>query len=142
VQIELEEFCELEAVRGFGRSLRDAMTKILESVDTSFVDWVLANPHRYLTVALTGGGANLPMVKELAQGAIAVRGRSIPIQTALPFPRWLQEEYPDLEDDFTRIAVSLGGARKTLVRRGANATVTGGDVPYAPVLQGYYTKGV
>ena len=142
VQVELDEFRALDAVRGFGRSLQDAMTKILESVDASFVDWILANPSRYLTVALTGGGATLPMVQDLARGAISVRGRSVPVQAALPFPMWLQDEYPELESDFARIAVSLGGARKTLIRRGSGATVTGGDVVRAPVLDGYYTKGV
>jgi len=141
VQVELDEFKEIDAVRGFGKSLKDAMTEILESVDASFVDWILASPSRYLTVALTGGGASLPMVQELARGVINVRGRTVPIQAALPFPRWLQDEYPELEVDFARIAVSLGGARKQLVQRGANASITGGDVPHTPILQGYYQKG-
>lgn len=141
VEVELAEFLELEAVKGFGKSLRDAMRDILESVDQSVVDWILANPSRYLTVALTGGGATLPMVRELAQIPVTIRGRNVPVQAALPFPTWLQSEYAELEDDFARIAVSLGGARQRLVQRGAGASILGGDLAHPPKLGGYYQKG-
>ena len=141
VEVELAEFLDLEAVKGFGKSLRDAMRDILESVDHSAVDWVLANPSRYLTVALTGGGATLPMVMELARTPLTIRGRIVPVQAALSFPTWLQTEYTELEDDFARIAVSLGGARQRLVQRGIGASVLGGDLAHPPKLSGYYQKG-
>ena len=83
----------------------------------------------------------LPMVKDLAKGTITIRGQQVPVQAALPFPVWLQAEYADLEDDFARIAVSLGGARKRLVNRGSGASILGGDVAYPPKLGGYYQKG-
>lgn len=141
VEVELAEFLDLEAVKGFGKSLRDAMQDILESVDHSVVDWVLANPSRYLTVALTGGGATLPMVMELARTPLTIRGRVVPVRAALPFPTWLQTEYTELEDDFARIAVSLGGARQRLVQRGTGASVLGGDLAHPPKLGGYYQRG-
>lgn len=141
VEVELAEFLDLEAVKGFGKSLRDTMQDILESVDHSVVDWVLASPSRYLTVALTGGGATLPMVMELARTPLTIRGRIVPVQPALPFPTWLQTEYTELEDDFARIAVSLGGARQRLVRRGTGASVLGGDLAHPPKLGGYYQRG-
>lgn len=140
VEIELHEFLELDAVKGFGQSLRRAMTEILETVDPSFVEWILSNPSRYLTVALTGGGAGLPMVRELAVGSISVRGQKVPLQAALPFPAWLKTEYSELEDDFARIAVSLGGARKNLIQRGAGASITAG-MTSQPKLGGFYQKG-
>lgn len=49
VEIELEEFLALEAVQGFGATLKATMEEILESVDASFVEWILSNPMRYLT---------------------------------------------------------------------------------------------
>lgn len=140
VEIELDEFLTLEAVKGFGQTLRATMTEILEAVDPSFVEWILSNPSRYLTVALTGGGAALPMVKALAEGSVMVRGHNVPVRPALPFPTWLQAEHADLEDDFARIAVSLGGARKRLIQRGDGASITAGLVS-APKLGGYYQKG-
>jgi molecular chaperone HscA len=83
----------------------------------------------------------LPMVKDLAKGTIAIRGQYVPLQAALPFPLWLQAEYADLQDDFARIAVSLGGARKRLVQRGSAASILGGDVAYPLKIDGYYQRG-
>jgi hypothetical protein len=140
VEIELEEFLALDAVKGFGQTLRAAMVEILEAVDFSFVEWILANPLRYLTVALTGGGAALPMVKALAEGSITVRGHKVPLQPALSFPTWLKADYSELEDDFARVAVSLGGARQRLIQRGDGASITAG-LTSAPKLGGYFQKG-
>lgn len=140
VEIELEEFLALEAVQGFGATLKATMEEILESVDASFVEWILSNPMRYLTVVMTGGGAALPMVQELAKGSVMVRGQKVPVQPALPFPNWLKAEHPELEDDFPRIAVSLGGARKKLIQRGSEVSVTGG-LTSVPKLEGYYQRG-
>ena len=140
VEIELEEFLSIDAVKGFGQTLRATMAEILETVDFSFVEWILSNPSRYLTVALTGGGAALPMVQALAMGSILVRGQKVPVQPALPFPTWIQADYAELEDDFARIAVSLGGARKRLIQRGEGASITAG-LTSAPKLGGYYQKG-
>lgn len=140
VEIELDEFLSIEAVKGFGDTLRAAMVEIMETVDYSFVEWILSNPSRYLTVALTGGGAALPMVQDLAKGSILVSGQKVPVQAALPFPTWLKADHAELEDDFPRIAVSLGGARKILIKRGNGASVTAG-LTSAPKLEGYYQKG-
>jgi molecular chaperone HscA len=142
VLVELEEFLALEAVRKFESSLRETARDILASVDESLLGWVTANPKRYLTVVLTGGGASLPMVRSLASGSIEVHGRKITLQPALPFPGWLQEEYPELEEDYARVAVSLGGARKRVISKGSAIHVTAGDIVQPPKLGGYYVKGM
>lgn len=141
VEIELEEFLQLEPVKDFGANLRKSMVDILESVDPSWINWVLAHPARNLVVALTGGGAELPMVKELAEGSIQVGNLNIPVARALRFPTWLREIDENLEADFPRVAVSLGGARRRLIERGPHVRITAGDGTRAPVLGGYYTKG-
>ena len=69
---------ELDAVAQFGANLRETMVDILESVDTSWINWILAHPSRQLVVALTGGGAELPMVKELVEGSTRVNRQNIP----------------------------------------------------------------
>ena len=141
VEIELEEFLGLEAVRQFGRNLRSTMIEILESVDQSWVGWIKANPGRYLTVALTGGGAELPMVKELAGGSITIRGSAIETKRAIRFPDWLREVDENLEGDYPRVAVAIGGGRRRLIDRGEAARITGGDVVDPPTLGGYFQKG-
>jgi molecular chaperone HscA len=141
VDIDLNEFLELEPVRQFGDNLRATMIEILESIDSSWVKWVKAQPNRRLVVMLTGGGSTLPMVLPLAKGDIKVKGIDIPVASAPSFPKWLQEIDANLEADYPRVAVSLGGARKQIIQRGNAAHITAGDVTGTPVLGGYYTKG-
>ena len=141
VEIELEEFLGLEAVRQFGKNLRSTMIEILESIDESWVRWIKADPRRCLTVALTGGGAELPMVKELAEDSISVNGGVIGIRRAVPFPNWLREIDENLSVDYPRVAVAIGGGRRRLIDRGVKARITGGDAAGPPKLGGYFQKG-
>ena len=141
VEIELQEFLELEAVQRFGKALKDTMIDILQSIDESWIKWVTADPLRKLVVALTGGGSELPMVRELAEGEIDINGNRVPLAPALPVPKWLSDLDENLDDDYHRIAVSLGGARRRLIQRGGAARITGGDVVEPAKLEGYYIKG-
>jgi hypothetical protein len=141
VEIELDEFLSLKPVQKFGDSLREAMIEILESIDSSWVNWVRVDPSRYLTVALTGGGSELPMAKTLAKGYIKVKGVDLRIEPALSFPKWLKDLDDGLEAVYPRIAVSLGGARKRLIELGTSAKITAGDVTKVLSLSGYYQKG-
>lgn len=134
VDIYLGEFLELEGVRQFEKTLGNTMQEILERVHHTWIDWVSVHPRRYLTVVLTGGGASLPMVKSLAKGTIPVNGVDIRVEPAKAFPTWLEDDYYDLEDDYPRIAVSLGGARKKLIQDAGTATLTAGGVTGKPIL--------
>lgn len=141
VEINLDEFLQLESVRMFGENLRANMVDILESIDSSWIDWILTNPSRKLVVALTGGGADLPMVKALVEGEIQVNDSIVPVARALSFPTWLMELDENLETDYPRIAVSLGGARRRLMQKGYTARITAGDITQTPRLDGYFTRG-
>lgn len=77
VEIELTEFCNHRSVRQFGERLKSAITGILESVDDSWVEWVRAHPARTLVVALAGGGAEMPMVRELTEHLWEVNGKKL-----------------------------------------------------------------
>jgi molecular chaperone HscA len=115
VDVSLDEFLEQPAVRLFEDSLRTTLIEILESAHPDWINWVRANPSRNLTIVLTGGGATLPMAKKLAEGTVTAHGVTIPVAAAKAFPDWLREDYPDLEDHYPRVAVSLGGARKNTI---------------------------
>lgn len=138
VPVTLDEFLQLEQVVKFGESLISCRDRILNRVDSSVVD---AAPFGTLAIALTGGGASLPMVKALAQGKVNTHGKELKLTQISAFPQWLSEEYPDLESDFPRIAVSLGGARKRVIDRDGIASITAGGDSSTRVLEGYYTKG-
>ena len=141
VEITLEEFLELKQVKKFGEALRNTMQDILDEVDPSWVTWVQVDPTRFLTVATTGGGGTLPMVKKLAEGSINVRDATISLAHARRFPAWLSDVDANLEADYPQIAVSLGGARRNLIHNEGQATITAGDVTEPAALQGYYQKG-
>ncbi|KSH06168.1 hypothetical protein AO958_23340 [Pseudomonas aeruginosa] len=138
VEVTLQEFMELKTVLKFAEDLEQCLRDVLANVDASWIQ--VAQRSGGLAVVLTGGGAKLPMVKALASGQIEVSGQSVRRIHAPDFPLWLREEYPELEDDFPRIAVSLGGARKSLIALHGKARVTAGDVTGRPVLTGFYSR--
>ncbi|MDF1822258.1 MAG: hypothetical protein P1U64_11820 [Alcanivoracaceae bacterium] len=138
VTIELSEFMSLPQVQAFSESLRQTRDDILNDINESFIHGA---PRDVLSIALTGGGASLPMVKALAEGSVLVKGKQLSLVQTKDFPEWLAEEYYDLESDYSRIAVSLGGARKSIITGGREVSVTAGDLKASPKLEGYYTKG-
>lgn len=139
VEIGLSEFCELEAVKRFGASVREAITDMLQSVDDSWIGWIRAHPRRALLMMLAGGGAQLPMIRVLAEQPITVHGKPVPVQRTRNVPGWLGELDEQVGLYYPRVAVSLGGARKHLIREQV-AKVTAGDVTSPPKIGGYYQK--
>lgn len=125
LEIFLDEFILHDAVKAFENSLAKTLIEVLESVNSEFINWVRVNPSRSIVVVLTGGGAALPMAKKLAMGPIFIKGSSVAVAAAQTFPAWLQQDYPDLEDHYPRIAVSLGGARKNVIQSRGVAKTTG-----------------
>ncbi|PTR33646.1 molecular chaperone HscA [Luteibacter sp. OK325] len=141
IEVTLEEFLDQGAVREFETSLQRTMVELLEAVNPEFMTWIRVNPRRNLTVVLTGGGAGLPMARKLARGSVMVNGSLIPVAAAQAFPAWLQQDYPDLEDHYGRIAVSLGGARKNVIQARGVATTTGSGLG-GHRLESFPTRGV
>ncbi|MCF7989104.1 MAG: hypothetical protein K9M02_01540 [Thiohalocapsa sp.] len=129
VTIKLDQFLATPGVTDFKNALDQKMVGILESINKDWIDLIGASQRiPYLTVALTGGGASLPMVRELADRQITVRGKQIRVVPAKRFPTWLEDAHSELELDYPRIAVSLGGARKKLIKQGGTATAIAGGV--------------
>jgi molecular chaperone HscA len=138
VDVALADFLSLSQVQLFSDSLKNCMVNILKKVDSSFIKGA---PNNTLGVALTGGGSDLPMVKALAQGELNINGVEIKLHQTPRFPSWLEEDYPDLEMDYPRISVSLGGARKRIIKRDV-ATITAGGIGPPGSLVGFYVQGI
>jgi molecular chaperone HscA len=127
--ITRKQFLETPGVKDFTNALDQKMVDILESINKDWVDLIGSSIKiQYLTVVLTGGGASLPMVQELANREILVHGRPIRVVAAKGFPSWLEEAHSELELDYPRIAVSFGGARKKLIERSGTASAIAGGV--------------
>ena len=98
----------LEAVADFGAKLRATMMGILDGVDRS---WLQSAPNGAVAVVLSGGGATLPMVQELAQGPMTSQGVGLKLVKVKDFPDWMAEhdEYVQFEEEYPRIAVHHTG---------------------------------
>lgn len=139
VDVSLDEFLTQPAVQSFEKSLQTTMVEILESAHPDWINWVRVKADRNLTIVLTGGGATLPMAKNLAQGSVTAHGITIPVQPAKASPDWLREDYPDLEDHYPRVAVSLGGARRNTIR--SMGVLKGTGLGTGHTLERFPTKG-
>lgn len=115
VDVALPEFLAEPAVKSFEDSLRKTLVDILTSAHPDWINWISAHPSRRLTVVLTGGGATLPMARALSQGTVTAHGVTVPVAAARSFPDWLRNDYPDLEEQYPQMAVSLGGARRSTI---------------------------
>jgi len=142
VEISREEFMALDEVKAFEQSLRATLVEIMEDADPAWIDWIRTNPSRYLTIVLTGGGATLPMARKLAEGTVTAHGVTIPVAAAKPFPAWLEKDYSDLEEAYPRIAVSLGGARRNIIRPLERPLTTTGSGVGGHTLERFATRGV
>ena len=142
IEVTLQEFLALEGVKEFTAAIEHAMIGVMESVDSTFVDWVRSDATRFLTVILTGGGASLPMIQQLAEKNITVHGKDLRVERGKPIPPWLEKDYPDLVDIYPRIAVSLGGARKQLITEGDALDSTAGGSHGSRTLERNQTSGL
>ena len=142
VKIKIDEFLALEGVKKFSKTLKDTMVDILEKIDKSWIQSArLPAGNLGIKVVLTGGGSKLPMVKKLAEGEISIQGNQLQLVKALDFPEWLDKEgYDEYKNIYPRVAVSLGGARRNIMRSLRHDS-TAGDVKGTPILEGYYQKG-
>ena len=110
--VERDSFLNDDRVGKFAAALNKHFRDSLEKADPS---WIKGLPDGDLTVVLTGGGAKLPMVRALGQGVVEVHGAAQARKLAPYAPKWLTEQYPDLEEEFPQLASRL------VVRPGAAA---------------------
>jgi molecular chaperone HscA len=117
VTIKRDEFLGDSAMLDFAKLLRDRFHGVLVRADRSWIDQVasLARVGRdYITVVLTGGGAGLPIVRDLCNQVVDIDGRKLMCKPATDVPLWLADRYPRLRDEYPRLAVALGGAARRL----------------------------
>lgn len=72
--VRLDELMDEPIVQDFQRAVRERVVRVLERADESFFQGLSGRP---VTVCLTGGGADLNLLRELGQGTVEIRGRSV-----------------------------------------------------------------
>ena len=113
--IYLNDFLNRGQVKKFESLLEATFLKILQSVDSSYLDFFQNLP---IKVVLTGGGATLPMIQGLGNGIVKFDSYSISRQMATLVPDWVIDNYPYFEDEYPQLAVALGGACSALPEPG------------------------
>lgn len=142
IEVSREEFMALDEVKSFEQSLRATLVEVMEDADPAWIEWVRTDPSRYLTIVLTGGGATLPMATKLAEGTVTAHGVTITVAAAKAFPTWLEKDYSGLEEAYPRIAVSLGGARKNIIRPLERLLTSTGSGIGGHTLERFATRGI
>lgn len=107
----LEEFLQQPNVREFEKAIHEKFLLCLSSVHNS---WVESLGMGGLAVVLTGGGAGLPMVRSLSKNNVSTHGMQLQLLASTLIPKWVEDEYPELEDEFPQLAVAIGGSSRSL----------------------------
>jgi hypothetical protein len=74
----------------------------------------VAGDYNQVNLVATGGGANLPMIKNLAEEGADYEGKHVSVIWRDSIPDGVAEEYPDLVAPYSQIAVALGGCLPVL----------------------------
>ena len=111
VTLSREEFIESEEVRSFEELIADKIQRLLEGVHES---WEEAAAEKGITLVLTGGGCDLPMIMALKDRPWRLRERAVPFRVARRVPRTVEDRFdaPFIRV-YPRLAVAMGGALTT-----------------------------
>ena len=140
VTLSREEFIESEGVRSFEDLIADTIQRLLEGVHES---WEKAAAEKGITLVLTGGGCDLPMITALKDRLWRLRERAVPFRVARRVPRSVEDQFdaPFIQV-YPRLAVAMGGALNTrLDERNALLDWLGGELQRGR-LESFATKGV
>lgn len=117
-RIVLSEFLQHPSVRNFTADLRKAMVHVLEAIHPSWMRSKIArrNLQPTLPVIVTGGGANLPMIKSLIKGSVSANGGTVDLFLSPRVPAWLENEYEgEIISLYPQMAVAIGGSKKFVI---------------------------
>lgn len=138
VTITEQEFMSLDGTRRFEELIVGRIQGFLDEVHES---WARAVTDR-ITLVLTGGGCELPMIRDLENKSWTLGGREVRCRLA--------PEVPDLEgfgftDEFVReyprLAVAMGGALRMLLSEKEALREFMGGTPAPGPLDSFATRG-
>jgi len=137
VSINAEEFLQHEQVKGLGREIEKAITRFFNSVHPSW-----GSALERALIVLTGGGANLPMIKDLQKAVWEIGGSKLVFKPAREVPEFVADTFDAaFQREYSQLAVAIGGALPILNEKDMlNQWQGGAHTPGS--LQRFPTKGV
>lgn len=108
IKLSEEEFVGSAGVQRFSEFIAEKIQKLLDGVHTS---WKPAAELHGLTMVLTGGGCDLPMIKDLVNREWRLDGSTVRIRRAHRVPDGVVDRFDeDFVQEYPRLAVAMGGA--------------------------------
>ena len=127
VDLTLEQFLGSDAVKSFERTICNAIQTLLDDVHDS---WYSANRDAGITLVLTGGGCNLPMIQNLKNKRWTIGGRSVKCRLAKEVPDFVAQRFrKEFAREYPQLAVAMGGAMPLLLDERRALKEFGGDAP-------------
>lgn len=114
VNIALDEFLKYAPVVHFSEIITAMVAQAAAS---------LAGDLNRVHLVATGGGASLPIVRELGEKGVNFDGKHIGLNIMEAMSPNVRETYPDLIDPYPQIAVALGGSLPNLPEQRASIAV-------------------
>ena len=109
VTLMRDEFLKLKGIRKFEERIIKEIQGLLNQVHES---WEGAAKDR-ITLVLTGGGCDLPMIRGLASKSWTLGERTITCRLAPTVPNFVAERFSEeFRREYPRLAVAMGGALK------------------------------
>lgn len=137
VTLSLSEFATLPAVERFGEAIRDMVGALISGLDPSW-----SAPAERIALVLTGGGATLPMVADLAHFRTSIGQTRVSFVSSTPSPEVLAEIVgAALVPDYAKLAVSIGGCVGGVDERMSMKEYAGAAPPPGR-LERFPTRGV
>jgi molecular chaperone HscA len=143
VRVQVPDYLDITILReDFVRSPHVA--RFVETFRSTFVETVMAAADNFFEsgtkkyVVLTGGGAGLPMIRELFDAPLHTPSGPIYFQRLDPTPTWVGGFGPDVRDLFPQLAVSTGGCSPDLPeeRSGVRDTTAAPKRYIQPAMKG------
>lgn len=110
VIVDRDKFVDEEHVKEFASALGK---KFIESLQGMHESWIGEAAQGEVTVVATGGGATLPFIKGIGNGAVGKVSRLHHLQYAKTVPSWVSE-FEELIREYPQLAVAIGGAAREL----------------------------
>ncbi len=115
VELTKDEFLELEGISIFAANIRAAIQDLLTGVHES---WGAAGARDkgFFTLILTGGGSDLPMIRDLANEQWTIGGKKVRCRLAKSVPDLIADELgAEFAQEYPQLAVAMGGAMPLLL---------------------------
>ena len=140
VTLSREDFIDSDGVRKFSERIAGEIQHLLDKVDES---WGRAAGAPGITLVLTGGGCDLPMITGLKARKWRLGERTVGCRLAPRAPRGLAAEFSeDFIDAYPRLAVAMGGALRTRLDEKDVMKEWMGGTSQPGWLERFPTKGV